>query len=68
MPWRENMCQGIFLFREFLKRLGCHTLGILRIGDQQDVAFRELLFNLNLKDVSGGEFTVGEGFRDKSDS
>ena len=68
MPWRGNMCQGILLFCKFLKRLRCYTLRIFRIGNQQDIAFRELFFNLDLEDVSGGEFAVGEGFGDKSDA
>ena len=52
---------------KLLKRLRCHALGIFRVGNQQDVALRELLFNLDLEDVPGGEFAVGEGFGDESD-
>ena len=41
---------------------------IFRIGNQKDITFWELLLNLDLEDVSGGEFAVGEGFGDKSDA
>ena len=41
---------------------------IFRIGNQKDITFWELLLNLDLEDVSGGEFAVGEGFRDESDA
>ena len=64
----EICARAFLLFCKFLKRLRCYTLRIFRIGDQQDIAFRELLFNLDLEDVSGGEFAVGEGFRDESDA
>ena len=40
---------------------------IFRIGNQKDITFWELLLNLDLEDVSGGEFAVGEGLRDESD-
>ena len=58
---------GAYFFREFLESFRCHALRIFGVGDQQDVSFRKLLLHLDLEDVSGGEFAVGEGFRDEPD-